>query len=84
MATDGFDLRRDFFRVARRRAFDEQFGEQGRRAVVLRCLGEDTALEHGAKFHEGQARIFLHQQLQPVRQVDLLDGMIGIGLHICL
>ena len=64
--------------VRRRGAFEQHLGEQLGDAVVLRGFGEHAALEHGAKFDERQAMVFLHQQAQAVGQFKFLDRLVAL------
>ena len=84
MPADGLNFRRNFFGVTRGRAFEQHFCQQHRGAVVGSRLRQDTALKHRAKFHKRQTVILLHQELQPVRQFDFLDGMVGVALDVRL
>ena len=63
---DGFDFARDVLGAAAVRAFDERLGHQLSDAVVRGGFGEHAALKRGAKFDEGQAMIFFHEQAQAV------------------
>ena len=84
VAADGFNLDRNLFGAARFGAFDEHLGEQHRCAVVVGVFREDTAFKHGAKFHERQTMIFLHQQRQAIRQNNFLNRVIFVRLNVCL
>ena len=80
-AADGFNLRGDLFRAARRRALEQRLGEQLRDAVVRGRFRQHAALERRAKFHERQPVILLHQQAQAVRQFKLLDRLVAVRFN---
>ena len=80
-AADGFNLRGDLLRAARRRALEQRLGEQLRDAVVRGRFRQHAALERRAKFHERQPVILLHQQAQAVRQFKLLDRLVAVRFN---
>ncbi len=68
VSADGFDFRRDAFGGAFLRSLQQHFAEHQSDSVVRRSFGENAAFERGAKFHERQAMIFLHEQTQAIGQ----------------
>jgi hypothetical protein len=44
-------------------------------------FGQHAALEHGAKFHERQAVVLLHQQAQAVGQFKFPDRLVAVRFN---